>query len=583
MKHYLWLYSLSIAFFFLLGCKQEPKPISESNKKEVVRSKFAQYYPEFNPKELKDKLKESILEIDSTLIPLYSQTEYTPLWVHDTLDNKSISQLISILGKSKEHGLTGDYFHHSEISSISDSIMSKLYGENIDTIYSKVVQLEQMATKAALKYISGMQYGFVNPRELFGKDLYDIKLAKPDSAFFANLYKEIVKDPIKLLTESIPTDSTYQRLHREYNYLISLPDTTFKKIVAGSANYKLGSKGKNISAIANRLMLTGEYNPDSITGDSLHSILDEELLAAINLFRKKNSYLEEPEVGQLTISALNRPFNYYTNKIRANMERYRWKRAKDRHNKHIEVNIPSFMLVASDNSNDSILISRVCVGTAWNKTPIMESDLSYMNLNPIWNVPKSIARGEVAVLQKKDPTYIKRKNMKLYKGGKEVDPESIDWSKVNPASFSYTVRQQPGLGNSLGLIKFMFNNSFSVYLHDTPNKAAFNRKNRAVSHGCVRVQKPFDLAVFCMSPVAEIYKDRLHYSVGKTVESKEAKELLKNEKLKKLPDIISIAADNKISLALDYYTAFSYPNDSMLYYADDIYEYDEKIINALNK
>jgi murein L,D-transpeptidase YcbB/YkuD len=228
------------------------------------------------------------------------------------------------------------------------------------------------------------------------------------------------------------------------------------------------------------------------------------------------------------------------------------------------------------------LIMRVCTGSVTNKTPLLESDISYLNLNPIWNVPTSIAQKEVAVLQKKDPAYIGRNNMKLYKGGKEVDVDSINWKEVNPSKFTYTIRQNSGERNALGLIKFMFNNAFSVYLHDTPSKAAFNRKNRAVSHGCVRVQKPFDLAFFCMSATSDnAYKDRLYYSIDKSPVSNEGKKLARENKLKKLPDILN--PKSKISLSIDYYTAYMYPDDNdTLYYADDVYDYDNIILNALD-
>ncbi|WP_108821946.1 L,D-transpeptidase family protein [Dysgonomonas sp. Marseille-P4361] len=583
MKHYSLVCFFAILSLFFWSCKRGQTVISESSKKEVVKSIFAQHYPEFNPGDLKERLKE-VVSTDSIIAPFYAHTSYTPIWVHDTLDTKNLAELIELLNDVDKHGLSNDCFTSTEIAAITDSISSKLYGEDLNTIYSKIIHLEQSATKAVAKYVTGMRFGFLNPKDIYGKKLYDIDLLKPDSTYTVSLYEEMKENPIKAMLESHPTDSIYRKLQEEYSRLANLSDTMFQRIVMGSSNYRLGSKGKNISAIANRLILTGEYTPDPNSRDSLHSELNEELLAAINLFRIRNSYLEEKEVGLLTINALNRPIEYYLNTIKANMERYRWKRSKQEHDKHIEVNVPAFMLVASDKRNDSLLlISRVCVGSIRNKTPLMTSDLAYMNLNPTWNIPSSIAKTEVAVLQKKDPTYIKRKNMKLYKGGKEVDPESIDWSKINTSKFSYIVRQQPGPSNSLGLIKFMFNNSFSVYLHDTPSKATFNRKNRAVSHGCIRVQKPFDLAVFAMYPVAEIYKDRLLYSVGMSVETKEAKKLLKEEKLKKLPDIINIPADNKISLAIDYRTAFCYPKDKALYYADDIYEYDELILEELDK
>ena len=262
------------------------------------------------------------------------------------------------------------------------------------------------------------------------------------------------------------------------------------------------------------------------------------------------------------------------------MERYRWQRTKKIHNKHIEVNVAAASLVAT-HADSLPLMMRVCIGTVSNKPPLLQSDISYLNLNPYWNVPKSITQGEVAVLQKRDTTYIRRKNMKLYKGGKQVDVSSINWKEVNPSNFSYIVRQEPGYGNSLGLIKFMFNNNHSVYLHDTPSKMAFNRKNRAVSHGCVRVQKPFDLAFFCLSPVTDVFKDQLLYSAKMNPVSNAGKKLLRENKLKKLPDIINLKEDNKISLFIDYYTAFMYPNEDDLFYADDTYGYDDLILNAL--
>ncbi len=264
------------------------------------------------------------------------------------------------------------------------------------------------------------------------------------------------------------------------------------------------------------------------------------------------------------------------------MERYRWRRTKVTHSKHIEVNVAAASLVATQTDSLPIYM-RVCVGTVSNKTPLLQSDIGYLNLNPYWNVPKSIAQGEVAVLQKRDSSYIRRKNMKLYKGGKEVDPSSIDWKKVNPGTFYYIVRQEPGHGNSLGgLIKFMFNNNHSVYLHDTPSKLAFTRKNRAVSHGCVRVQKPFDLAFFCLSPVTDVYKDQLLYTAQMNPVSMAGKKLLKDDKLKKLPDIINLKAENKISLFIDYYTTYMYPDDDIVYYADDIYGYDDLILKGLS-
>lgn len=581
MKHIYSHLTFLILLTLIVSCKKKDhSKISESDKKEVVQSAFAKNYPDFDVKILQDILLISS-QNDSIVAPYYVTTHNTSAWVHDTLDTKSLNKLVHLLENVSEHGLSPDLFPIASIKSITDSIDSGFYVNNTDSLYIRLAVLDQIATGTVIQYISGMKYGFLNPKTLYKKD-YDISIAIPDSIFYTGLYNEIKENPIEAMINSHPNDEIYQKLKNEYSLLEKRKEKGFKKINSGDATFKIGDKSKYIEEIAERLILTGEYVPDSTSTDSTHNRMDETLLAAINTFRRHNSFPEEQEVGKLTIDALNRPIEYYQNKIIANLERYRWKRTKTKEKKHIEVNVAPAILVASYADSDSLpLISTVCVGSVRNKTPLLQSDISYMNLNPYWNVPKSIAQKEVAVLQKKDPTYIQRHNMKLFKGGKEVDATSIDWKEVNPDKFSYIIRQEPGGGNALGLVKFMFNNPFSVYLHDTPSKAAFGRKNRAVSHGCVRVQKPFDLAFFCASPVTDIYKDQFYYSINKPPVSNDGKKLLKENKLKKLPNIINIDKDNKISLFIDYYTVYMYPNDSTLYYADDVYEYDTPIITEL--
>ncbi len=582
MRQITHLILLLFLFFEISACKNnENVKISESGKKEVVRSKFARNYPDFNPQEFHEMFQEHV-QSDSILSLLYSNNDYKPLWINDTLNTTKVQSIIAILSNIDEHGIPENLFPTNSILSITDSIDSGVFSDNLDLLYVKMAELEEMTTKAAVKYTRGMTYGFLNPKKLFGKDDYSITILQADSTFNTQLYTDIIKDPIATMEKSQPTDEIYLKMQAAYKDYENKKDIKFDKIENKGDNigYRIGDRSKNISAIAQRLLITGEYSADSTSSDSLHQVLDNELLAAINTFRKKHSYPEDNEIGSLTIEALNRPFEYYQNTIQANMERYRWKRAKKNEDKHIEVNIAAFKLIAVQ--TDSVpLIMRVCVGSIGNKTPTLQSDIAYMNLNPVWNVPTSIARKEISVAQKKDRTYLSRNNMKLYKDGKEVDASSIDWDKVNPSKFGYTIKQGSGYSNSLGRIKFMFNNSFSVYLHDTPNQKAFGRRNRAISHGCVRVQRPVDLAFFCTSPSSEMYKDQLLFSIDREPMSKEGKKLKKEDKLKKIGDIINPKV--KISLFIDYQTIYTQPNEDDLYYADDVYGYDTIILEALKK
>ncbi|GAA4317269.1 hypothetical protein GCM10023149_14760 [Mucilaginibacter gynuensis] len=196
------------------------------------------------------------------------------------------------------------------------------------------------------------------------------------------------------------------------------------------------------------------------------------------------------------------------------LERLRWKN-KPTANKYVVVNIPDYRLDVMENGK-STLNMKVCVGEGRNmdnnntlveydesdkvdrpfsrETPQLNSVINSVQVNPIWNIPQSIANKEIMVEAAQDPYYLSNKNIDVYKGGKKVDdPETIDWA--NASKSEYDFKQRPGDDNSLGKIKFLFKNSSSVYLHDTPAQLAFGQTMRAVSHGCVRLEKPQDLAL----------------------------------------------------------------------------------------
>lgn len=197
-----------------------------------------------------------------------------------------------------------------------------------------------------------------------------------------------------------------------------------------------------------------------------------------------------------------------------NLERLRWKN-KPTENRYVLVNIPAFELNLMDDGK-SELNMKVCVGEGRNKdytrnlveyedsdkidrpfsreTPQLNSMIYEAQVNPVWNIPVSIASKEIVVEADKDPYYLSNKGINVYRNGKLVDdPETIDWSGPKVGT-EYSFKQQPGDDNSLGKIKFLFPNKSSVYLHDTPAKSAFKAKMRAVSHGCVRLEKPVDFA-----------------------------------------------------------------------------------------
>ncbi|WP_354299417.1 L,D-transpeptidase family protein [Pedobacter sp. UYP1] len=179
-------------------------------------------------------------------------------------------------------------------------------------------------------------------------------------------------------------------------------------------------------------------------------------------------------------------------KVVVNMERLRWKN-KPAEQKFVAVNIVDFSLDVMD-KDKSILHMKVCVGEPGDKqTPQIGSMIHSVQINPVWNIPQSIARNEISRYASDDRYYLSNNNIKVFKKGKLIrDPEAIDWSAIDVRDYSF--QQQPGAKNSLGKIKFLFKNGSSIYLHDTPVRSVFKQGMRAISHGCVRVEKPLDLA-----------------------------------------------------------------------------------------
>jgi L,D-transpeptidase YcbB len=228
-------------------------------------------------------------------------------------------------------------------------------------------------------------------------------------------------------------------------------------------------------------------------------IYDSIMESGIKILQKRHGLEPDGVIGQGTIRASNMTPEQLIITASVNLERLRWLPDSIKDLELILVNTANFQLDFIQ-KRDTVLSSRVIVGKSYHSTPQFSSPMSYIVFSPTWTVPSSITRNEIIPSIKKDNQYLAKKNMKLLtSSGSIVDPNTIDWSKVNPRNFPYIVRQEPGEQNSLGLVKFMFPNKYSVYIHDTPSRSLFAREDRALSHGCIRIQKPFELAKLLLS------------------------------------------------------------------------------------
>lgn len=275
-------------------------------------------------------------------------------------------------------------------------------------------------------------------------------------------------------------------------------------------------------------------------------------------------------------------------KLVCNLERCRWRMKKFNGfpQKYVFVNVPAFKLYAHDGKD--ILPMRVVCGKFKTKTPLLTSNIKRMEINPQWIIPKSIVEKEVLRHAGNKQWFDNhRYTIRHRRTGKKIEPYCVSWSMLK--SGDYMVVQEGGKGNSLGRIIFRFDNQFSVFLHDTSSPGVFGRDNRGASHGCVRVQKPFDLAVFMLKDKDKKTIEKISYSMTADVSKKkietyidpetgdvvESKDTLDKDKLIKTLDV-----SPEVPVYILYYTIYPDENNELKEY-NDVYGYDRVIAGQL--
>lgn len=232
---------------------------------------------------------------------------------------------------------------------------------------------------------------------------------------------------------------------------------------------------------------------------------DASLAGAVRHFQERHGLEVDGVVGKHTLAALNVSVAQRIRQLELNLQRL-LAQVQPKPVPRIEVNIAEQML-RYYGTNGDVMMMRTIVGRRDWQTPVFEAELVAVTFAPYWNVPARIAALEVLPAIRRDPAYIRRNDMEVVTVGtpaRTVDPSAIDWSRVSTSTFPYRIRQRPGPQNPLGDVKFLLPNPYDVYLHDTPGKAAFARSSRALSHGCIRLERALDLARALLSgdPVA---------------------------------------------------------------------------------
>ena len=350
----------------------------------------------------------------------------------------------------------------------------------------------------------------------------------------------------------------FEPLHQEYrNLKIALANYRRIKAAGGwpkipqETKLKPGQNSAGVTLLRKRL---GKIS--TVTDTANQQVYETSLVDAVKLFQKNQGLKPDGVVGGETLRLLNIPVEKQINAIILNMERWRWV-PKSFEQDYLIVNIPEYRLRVFEKGQQKITM-KVIVGKTLNSTPIFSDKMEYIVLSPYWNVPMSIIKKELAPKLINNPNYLERLDMEIVTNKlKVVSATSIDWASVNESNFKYIVRRRPGPKNDLGDVKFIFPNNNDIYLHDTPNDQLFNETKRGFSHGCVRVEKPVDLAVYLLRNVPGYNRSKIQSLIAERKE--------KHVSLKKV-----------IPVYLVYFTAWADEKGSVSF-REDIYGHDKTL------
>lgn len=348
-----------------------------------------------------------------------------------------------------------------------------------------------------------------------------------------------------------PYDKNFQiamledQLHRFYAHVNSENDGNLLKFPGTIP--QLGDSSRAVYKLRENLILKG-----FLSDNQLNSKFDADLESAIISFQKAINLTPDGIPGRQTYARLNISAEWIIQKLENNLNRlYREPDNKD--SSFILVNIPEFKLTYYDDVK-VVFETSVAVGKPNNSTPILASEIDYLVFNPCWTIPNSIAVKSILPKLKTDSTYLDKRNMFIQQNGSTVNHHEVDFSEYSALNFPFKVFQNTDQWNALGKVKFMFDNQYSIYLHDTPTKSAFKKSNKAISHGCVRVQNAMQLAhLICET------QGTLNTSMDKALE-------------KGYPEKVFLK--QKLPVKFVYRTCYYDANLHKMQYVNDVYGYD---------
>jgi murein L,D-transpeptidase YcbB/YkuD len=486
------------------------------------------------------------------LTEVYAEENPQPYWVSPAGPGPKARTVLDFLKTAEEDGLDPENYETEEISALFRARTAQ-----------NLALLDTLLTYNLIKYIHDVHHGRIKQPHA---DVRQFPQAmsiefKPREAFV----KAMAAPDLSVYLEGLPP------AHEHYaglKKILALYREIQKKggwpVVPLGTTIRPGDDDERIPAIIKRLAVTGDLDPDMDHEDP-PSQYSAQLVPSVARFQGRHGLAPDGVIGEQTIAAMNVSVDERVRQIIINMTRWRW---QDHvlGEKYILINIAGFNLSAFEAGREAFSFP-VIVGKLKQQTPVFSDRISSIEINPYWNIPNNIARDEELPNLRKDPQSLQKRSIRLFQGwsedAPEIDSTSIDWHTVSPAMMNrYRMRQDPGPRNALGRIKFVFPNTYSVYLHDTPAQGLFARNMRDFSHGCIRVSDPVRLAAFALAGEDDRWTP----------------ETIKNAIDAQKRVVIRLA--EPLPVHITYQTAWI-DKDGIVCFNNDVYGRDKRLLSAL--
>jgi murein L,D-transpeptidase YcbB/YkuD len=463
---------------------------------------------------------------------------------------KAAEEMVKAIRGAEQDGLTPADYHLTTIA-------SALEAHTRTPTNDLAAELQILVTDAAAALADHVQFGKVKPSSLDKRWNVDPRVGAP--ALDATLGTIAAAPAIDQAIEALkPKHFIYQGLKQALARMRALAASGGWPAVPPGPAIKPGGKDPRVTIIRKRLAATGELAGAS-TEDQAHGA---DLQAAVKNFQAHHRLTADGVIGKGTIDAMNVTAAARVAQLRANLERARWV-VEGLGDTFVLVNLPAFKVyLIRDRKN--AWEARTQIGREARQTPTFRAEMKYLVLNPDWTVPPTIlAKDVLAGMRAGQNTIAKKKLIILDDRGNPVDPSTIDWKAATPQNFRYTLRQPPGPDNALGLVKFIFPNEHSIFLHDTPSQDLFATDLRTFSSGCIRVEHALELADVLLENNQTWPTER----VKTALDSKESQ---------------TIFLEKPLPVLIVYWTA-SVGAAGEVRFAKDVYNLDPALVTALER